>query len=238
MARLSSTTLIDLWDRGLDAPPVERAIDLLAGGLGRDPDQLERLSIGRRDQLLLDLRALIVGERVDAVTNCPSCGDAAEVGFGLDDVRVRSPEEGAATTEAGGYLVTWRLPASADLREIGDREIGGAREQLLDRCVLGARREGEPVERVPRDVLARVVEDMGRADPGAELQLGLECPSCGHAWWALFDPAEFLWIEIDACARGLLEEVGTLAAAYGWSERDILGMGASRRERYLELVHQ
>ncbi|HUD55174.1 MAG TPA: hypothetical protein VMR02_08095 [Terracidiphilus sp.] len=42
--------------------------------------------------------------------------------------------------------------------------------------------------------------------------------------------------QIEARARRLLYEVHTLAAAYGWSEREILSLSAPRRALYLEMV--
>jgi hypothetical protein len=66
--------------------------------------------------------------------------------------------------------------------------------------------------------------------------LGLHCPLCSHSWQALFDIASFFWTEISAHARRLLREVDALARAYGWSEAEILGLSASRRQAYLELI--
>jgi hypothetical protein len=258
-ARACSETLIDLWDRALDAPPVDRALDALVIGLRLERAEVEALPVGRRDELLFDLREHLFGEHFDAVTTCPSCGELIEAGFDAADLRTDPPRTVNTTTEVGEWAVSWRLPTSADLRAVArygrpparaesgvhpaERGVGiripdldAARAALVDRCVVAARRSGEPIDEVPNSVLAHVVEDMGRADPGAEISFELSCPYCAHTWSELFDIAEFFWSEVDSAAGRLLEDVGTLAAAYGWSERDILAMGPARRERYLELA--
>ena len=53
---------------------------------------------------------------------------------------------------------------------------------------------------------------------------------------AQLDAGAVLWDEIDARARALLGEVHLLAAAYGWTEREILALGAERRASYLSMV--
>jgi hypothetical protein len=53
----------------------------------------------------------------------------------------------------------------------------------------------------------------------------------------VFDVVSYLWGEIEDWAERLLRDVHSLAAAYGWSERDIVGMSALRRRLYLELAN-
>ena len=231
--RLSSQMLIDLWDLGMRATPAERAIEMLVAGLPVSRDEAESLSVGRRDALLLGLRAEVLGAHFEAVTSCPSCNETVEISFAAGDIRA-VPETDATATEADGRIVTWRLPNGGDLRAISSLgDVDKARAVLLERCILtvtGGRDD------LPGDVLERVEADMGRADPQAEIRLELACPSCDRDWSTLFDPVEFFFGEICAAAQRLLEDVGSLAAAYGWSERDILAMSPSRRERYLELA--
>ena len=52
------------------------------------------------------------------------------------------------------------------------------------------------------------------------------------------DIGEFFWQEIAALAQRLVGEVTTLAAAYGWSESEILGMGSARRKLYIEAIRR
>jgi hypothetical protein len=77
---------------------------------------------------------------------------------------------------------------------------------------------------------------MAERDPQAEIELDLECPSCATPFGVVFDTATFLLQELDARAARLLEEVHALAFHYHWSEREILAMAPTRRERYLTLL--
>ena len=52
----------------------------------------------------------------------------------------------------------------------------------------------------------------------------------------VLDIGTFFWEEVAAAAERLLYDVFQLAPTYGWSESDILAMGAARREYYLKMV--
>jgi hypothetical protein len=70
----------------------------------------------------------------------------------------------------------------------------------------------------------------------AEIRLSFACPVCGDGFEDNLDLPAFLWAEMTAKAKRLLTEVHHLAAAYGWSEAEILGLSAARREFYLGMV--
>ena len=71
-------------------------------------------------------------------------------------------------------------------------------------------------------------------DPAAAAVINLDCPGCGRRWSAPFELAEFVWTEVDRCARRLLADVHTLASAYGWREADVLAVSPARRAFYLQ----
>jgi len=77
---------------------------------------------------------------------------------------------------------------------------------------------------------------MASADPLAEIRLKFDCAECAHQWNESLDIVAFMWLEIEARARRLLTEVHALAAAYGWTEREILSLSEPRRSLYLEMV--
>jgi len=66
----------------------------------------------------------------------------------------------------------------------------------------------------------------------------LSCPKCSHEWEMSFDICSYLWREVDNLAKRALREVAMLAAAFGWSESDILRMSPRRRRLYLEMIRQ
>jgi uncharacterized protein (UPF0212 family) len=241
----SAQELLDAWERGLSEPPVERALTLLAAACpGTPPEELARESIGRRDGRLLTLREWTFGPRLVSVAACPACGERLETAFEVGDIRLDGlpeclPEE-ALSLAAEGYELTFRLPDSLDMAALAAGEsVEGARLRLLGRCILAARDpHGDAVspERLPAAVLQAVVDRMAAADPQADVELALSCPSCGHAWAAAFDIAPFFWTEVDAWARVLLHEVHSLASAYHWREADILALSPRRRRSYLDLI--
>jgi hypothetical protein len=109
---------------------------------------------------------------------------------------------------------------------------------VIGRCTIEARRGPVCVgaDELPDAVTEAIAEAMAGADPQADVQVALTCPACARRWDAVFDVAEFLWREIDAWAKRVLDEVHILASAYGWSEGEILSMSAARRERYVSMV--
>ena len=77
---------------------------------------------------------------------------------------------------------------------------------------------------------------MAKLDPLATVELEFLCPGCGAVCPAAFDIASFLWAEVDTAARSAVEDVHTLASAYGWSEEEVLALSPGRRRLYLEFV--
>lgn len=236
----SATELLDVWEVGQTLPPVERALALLAAGRPRASSRdLAEIPIGRRNGELLALREALFGPVIVALAQCPGCDDRFELSFTAGDIRVAPPDDGTVLVESGEYAVRARPVSSADLMEVQALPDMVARERaLIARCTVDARRGSRRVEadELPAVVAEAVADAMSAADPQAEVQMAMVCPACGQAWRAMFDVAEFLWREIDAWAKRVLEEVHTLASAYGWAQSEILSMSAARRRRYVAMV--
>ena len=202
-------------------------------------DQVTALSIGQRNGRLLGLRGLTLGPRLQGFARCPKCSTALE--FTVDVSALRRPEPAALrhALQIDGYDLVFRLPNGADLAAIaGCDAVEAARGLLIDRCLLSAAEEGEPVnaDELPGSVLQALADAVADADPQADMQFALSCGDCGHTWSAVFDIAAFFWIELQALARRLLQDVALLARTYGWSEGEILRMSAPRRQFYLGLA--
>jgi hypothetical protein len=242
MKALSASEMLEVWDRGQATLPAERALILIeAASPDESVDALARLSIGRRDSCLLTLREMFFGQDMDCLVACPLCGDQLELDFKVADIRAEPGSEKSDVLEFGalGYEVQFRLPNSIDLIAVA----GGGRQEkkrsmLLSRCMLFAGCNGEETsaDDLPAELLVAITSKMGLADPQADVQLSLLCPSCGLNWQAVFDIVSFLWSEIDVWARRTLREVHILALAYGWSEADILELSPLRRQLYLDMV--
>jgi hypothetical protein len=243
----SAADLLDVWDRGSCEPSVVgRGLALLdAARPGHAVGALARVGIGERDADLLALRAAVFGDKIVGLAACGECGENVELTFTVADITVASTADRAEevpldmTVDADGYEIRVRPLDSLDLEAIlGMPDVPSARMVLLRRSVLAANRQGTAVaaEDLPADVLDAVEERLAAADPQADVQLALCCPGCGATWQQAFDIVSFLWAEVDAWARRTVREVHLLASAYGWPERDILGMSAPRRRAYLDLV--
>jgi hypothetical protein len=241
MQSLSAAQLLELWERGHAAAPVERALLLLSAACPEsDREAIARLPIGRRDERLLTLREWAFGPGLTGLVACPECGQCVEASFNTTDIRAAPPDEvGALTLTDMEHEVQFRLPDSLDLLAIpAGLDVDSARGLLLDRCVVAARRRGEsvPVAELPAAVVAAVASHMAAADPQANVQLELRCPACAALWQAAFDVVSFFWAEIDAWAQRTLTEVHALARAYGWREADVLSLSPRRRRMYLDMV--
>jgi hypothetical protein len=238
---LSPAELLAAWERGRTQSLPERALTMLCaaedGGLRED---FVKLRVGRRDAALLALREATFGARLVALASCPACGEQVELAFDADDVRVEAGADPAPALSvvAGGSELCFRLPTAGDLVAIaGADDVDEAERLLVVRCVLAGDSGRAPApERLPEEAIRELADGMAEADPQADVELALRCPACGGAWRSPFDIASFLWREVAARARTLLRDVHTLAAAYGWSETDILALSPGRRQAYLDLA--
>ena len=239
MQTLSPETILEVWEAGRDQHELDRALTLLAAGTPElSRDELGSLPIGERDARLLRLRALVFGPRATGIAECPHC--ASRVEFPVDtSAFVPSAEQksGPREIETGNAHVRFRLPTSRDLAAVvAARDATDGLQRLIDSCVLEVRTDGERSRALSPEALDALGRAMLQADPAAEISLALECPECGGSWQMGFEVADFFWQELSARAQQLLRAIDAIARAYGWSEREILSLPASRRRTYLELI--
>jgi hypothetical protein len=237
-------------DTAMARLPSERATALLARCLREGAPLAWALTVGDREALLLHLRRLAFGDRIECVLRCPaeSCGERMEFTLDVADLLVppypdaRQREELALDADGATFVVTFRLPNAADLDAAAviarsDPTEGGA--ELFRRCVLAASRSGAAVQvdGLPESVRSAVSDRMEERDPQAAIELEVACPSCARSFSATFDTASFFLHELEDRAARVLDEIHTLAMSYHWSESEILRMPPRRRERYLERLN-
>jgi hypothetical protein len=228
---------------------MEQALMLLAAASPDSrPEDLAKLSVGRRDARLLTLREALFGSRLAGVAACPECGQQIELSFEAAEIRADADSVPPETfiVSNGCYTAEFRLVNSEDLAAITDSsgdeaDLAATTQALLSRCLVKVRRKGRrkalaPTNELPPALIAAVAEEMEKADPQANVHLELSCGDCGHRWSSPFDIVSFLWREIDNWARHLVREVCLLASAFGWREADILAMTAERRSLYLRMM--
>lgn len=213
----TAAALLELYERGAAAAPAARAALLCAVA---DPEASPAsLALGDADRRLWALHRACHAGPIAATAACTACSALMEFdlpeGFG---------PPAAAPVAAGGidhdgarYRVA--MPRLVDLAE-----------GRLPQALCPEAPWADPVFR------AKAEAALEAADPGLRLQLALTCHACGTAQTLTFDIGGFLWERMAQSARRLIAETARLAAAFGWSEADILAMTPARRALYLAEV--
>jgi hypothetical protein len=234
--------LLRIWEEGHAAHPVRRALALLDAAATPDGASWAEAPIGLRDGRLIELHERLFGSLLQTVTRCPRCDEVLESSFATGDIvaRGRPPTPGVLRWQLGEAEVGYRLPNSRDLLEIAQATADAAEAErlLLRRCVSEALQAGREVavESLPGQLVEALADEMARLDPDADIHIRLDCPACGHGWSVGFDIVSYLWGALDDWAQRTLADVHLLAGAYGWSEREVLGLSATRRRHYVEMV--
>jgi hypothetical protein len=244
----STSELLSAWENGLGQAPPHQALAMLHAVVPRGTlDELARLSIGQRDAHLLDLREASFGPQASAVVACQVCQEQLELDLDIRELRVQptssedASSSGPLAVSVLGYDVELRLPDSRDLAaSIQHGDVAATRQALLERCVVDARRDGNPIPAIdlPAPLVEAVEAKMGEVDPQADIRLALSCPECASQSEVTFDIVSFLWTELHAWACRILSEVHLLASAYGWREQDVMALSPVRRRFYLQAVGQ
>jgi len=250
MKSLTAEELLGAWEMGLNAPLLRKALYILATAYPEQPpDALLQLSIGQRDLRLLQLRERLFGRQLSNTAVCPQCEQRLEWENSVSDLVAEPAQHGAAEHEhvldTDGYHIRFRLPNSTDVavvlndaRDHGGTETEKSQRQLLSRCVLALEHSAAECEpgQLPDAVIQSLAQRIETLDPQAEIRIRLDCPECSHSWDVLFDIAAYLCTEVNDWAEQMLWTVYRLASAYGWSERDILGLSPVRRQLYLGML--
>lgn len=234
-----------VWEDARARPAPERPLALLRLASPDAPDTaLDGLPLGERERRLLVLHERLFGSTLRGTCDCPGCGARLEVAATTTALLTAQPAgdvtPGAPLAVAAGtYRATCRPPTGADVAAAArELDVAAARRVLLQRCVREVWRGDTPcaVDDLPAAVTAAIAERMEEADPLGDVRLAVECPGCGMAWSAVCDTSTFVLERLHGWAGGVLAEVHALASAYGWSEGEILALGARRRRAYLELI--
>jgi hypothetical protein len=239
MRPLIGQVLLRAWDLGQRVGRAQRAAALLEVAC---PGYTAPRSLSEQNRLLLDLREMSFGPRLDGYAECPQCGLALELSVPVCALRDRP-----ASTAAGRSVEMTHGPFRLTLREAGAAELAAvavlddlalARRSLACKCIEAEDGDGRavPAEELPEETLAVAFERLDTLHAGAALALELGCPGCATSQEVQLDLAEFLWAEVRLSASRLLDEVHELAWAFGWSEEEILALSPERRQAYLERV--
>ncbi len=235
MRALSSSDFLDLWERGFRLHTLDRGLLMLGAALPEASyESLADLPVGRRNGALAELGLRFVGANPEAWTRCTECAEKLELEVDFRSLAAAGEQNNCGQDEP--VVVkgrSFRLPTTRDLAHVAqESDERSAAIRLLERCAVGA------VDATfwSDEDLDEVGEGMALADPLAEVTYRFHCPECGAEGDAVLDLAAFLWEQIAARAKRLMFEIHLLASAYGWTEREILGLSEHRRALYLEMV--
>jgi hypothetical protein len=226
MPTLDAEALLRCWEAGRNRHPLDRGLLLFA--LARpeqDPDTLADEPLGARNAALLRLRRSMFGETLRSRVACPECAENLE--FELEVARLQGADAGTTIREVSAGARRLRAPTTRDLSAIANViDPAVACHALLERL-------HDSVDDLQVEDAAALLAALDVADPCLDVAVAVVCPACEHAWSAAFDPADFLWTEMEVHVRRLLDEVHLVASHYGWDEQRILHMSPARRGAYV-----
>ncbi len=222
---LTSKAILGAWETGARRSPLDRAIAVLWAAEAIDAADLP---LAERDRRLLAVREATFGSHLTATARCPECGEQVEVTLEAGQLARLLVAPGTDEVAIGGHAVSLRPLTSRDLAA-----AAGAAEADVP-GILRARLTGA-VE-LPPDAVGRIDALIEEREAAGELTCGLACVECGSTWSEHLDVAVHVWAEVDAAARRLLREVAEVAAAFGWSEAEIIAMSETRRAAYLNIA--
>lgn len=225
---INAARLLSAWESAAAVPMSRRAAVLLSvTHPERSNTDWASCPIGERDHALLRLRESLFGGTIETVGRCRVCSEFMEAQFRTSDLTNRFAPAGVLEREVNGKTVRFRVPTQVDL--VAATGSSNPRRSLIERCV-------EAAGTLTDSEMSAVIETMEAEDPQADIHIGMSCPACGAANDLAFDIVSYLWSDLTDWSQRILGEVHTLAAAYGWSEADILAMTAFRRRLYFQML--
>lgn len=199
--------------------------------------------MGARDRLMGAVYAQVFGARVLASRRCGACGELYDFDFRLADLEaalaaqpcppeiVRLDERGHAVLASGHVLRPLTL---ADEAAVAALPLEAAEAALLERALVsapgGADTDGAALD---PEVAARVLEWLS---PAMDTDLEGTCPECGAQELTRFAIEPYLMRALAGERRQLLREVHLIAAGYGWSQAEILGLSRDDRRQLAALI--
>lgn len=248
--------LLDLEDTLLPAQRTTTLLNRCLVRLGKQaavtPEQVQSLTVGDREALLLHLRRLTLGNRLRVVLTCPQpdCGEQMTQNLNVTDLLVLPnphPQAWYETTvqdNGATYQVRFRLPTGADQETVAQQALidpQTAADHLIQRCItmIGTNSEADiPLAACPPSIATQVAAQMADLDPQAEVLFNPLCPACHRPFLTLFDTATYFFQELSSQMNSLYRQVHLLAFYYHWSETEILRMTARKRCRYLNFLRE
>jgi len=218
-------------------------------------DIVRNLLVGDRDYLVVKLRQMTFGDRVDATLTCPNkeCEAKIDIDFYIKDIPIKKGDISSKIftmtlpskkiNNRSGIEVEFRLPSGGDQEELAMFALNDelkAEARLLSRCIQNIEGIKEidqfHIEKLSRTQMKQIEKKMAEIAPRVDLEIETKCPECENIFSFPFNISEFFINEMSANLDQLYQEVHYLAFYYHWSESEILSMPLTKRRKYLELL--
>jgi hypothetical protein len=225
--------LLAAWEATVAVPELARGPALVAeAGLADDLDAALDLPLGESAALAARLHADAFGDEVDGLVTCEPCGTVLDVSVPLAELP--APRGDATVVVAPGGELRVRAPTTRDL--LAARDSPDPAQALLAACVTGAGGAPADPDALDEASLALVDDAAEELAGAAAIVVRVACPECGAAVAAPLDVGALLAERVARAAAEALGEVAELAAAFGWSEAEVLALTPLRRRAYVDLV--
>jgi len=215
-----------------------------------DDNDIRNLTLGDRDALLLHLRRLTYGERIESVIICPKagCKEKMSLELQIDSLlippkrHIREFYQLNKKVNGEDYSIEFKLPSAGDIEAVSDSSVKDsepASTKLLYRCIRDVKKNGQNLKSgimLPETVADAISRRMAELDTQSEILLKMTCPACSFEFIADFDIGDFFLKELAAHSQDIFREVHLLAWNYHWDEKEILTMTRERRQIYLNIL--
>lgn len=193
-------------------------------------------TLNQRLQALLAVRLAAGDTPLDVQAPCANCGEP--MALALDLTRLAAPPVAPRFDwrQADGSAVQLRLPRGRDLQNwqaAGITDPAAMVSALIDDVAGEA---PGPGYRAPEVWLAAIDDEFEAHDPLTALRLQTDCPACAQPNSIACDLEALLLAGFARVQARLLADVARLAAAFHWSEAQIVALPRWRREHYLRLL--
>ena len=217
----------------------------LAGTQITSPQIARSLLVGDREYILLMLRKITFGDRVESTLRCPwpNCGKNIDIDFRISDIPVTQAADLRPVYTLADANLEFRLPTGADQEYIGSfAQLGPAKlsSVVLQRCLvrIGENRHPdlETVLEMESELRKRIEKEMEALAPNLDLTMEMTCPECRREFVAPFELQDFFFSEVKTNLELLYREIHYLAFHYHWSESEIMSMPRQRRRDYIRVL--
>jgi hypothetical protein len=159
------------------------------------------LPVARRDEALIQIRRLSLGDVVHMTVDCDACGKPSDVDFRLSELPIQIADATPRITldidDATRAVV--RLPTAGDQEELFAANLAGESERrswLLGRLVESLGEQVGPLgveaaRALPVHVRNTIEARLEEVIPDLDLGMAVTCAECGHEFRSAFDVASF-----------------------------------------------